>query len=47
MEIEDSIIISRIIDVLQMTPEDLSDGECLDEIINILQIKYTIDFARN
>ena len=47
MEIEDRVLINRIIEVLEMPGEDLSDGECLDEIFAILTTKYTINTGRD
>lgn len=42
---EDKVIISRIIEVLQTPGEDLSDGECLDEIVRIIETSYKIDWG--
>jgi hypothetical protein len=41
---EDRVIIESIIEVLKTPGEDLSDGECLDEIIKLIETKYTIDW---
>jgi hypothetical protein len=43
---EDRVIIEGIIQVLQTPGEELSDGECLDEIIKLIETKYTIDWSR-
>lgn len=42
---EDRVIIERIIEIIQTPGEDLSDGECLDEIIKVIETKYTIDWS--
>jgi hypothetical protein len=42
---EDRVIIESIIEVLKTPGEDLSDGECLDEIIKLIETKYTIDWS--
>lgn len=43
---EDRVIIERIIQVLTTPEEDMSDGECLDEIIRIIETAYAIDWSR-
>lgn len=47
MEFEDRVLISMIIEVIQMPSEDMSDGECIDEIVRILEIKYPVVNDRN
>lgn len=43
---EDRVIIESIIQVLQTPGEELTDGECLDEIIRLIETKYTIDWSK-
>lgn len=43
---EDREIIRGIIEVLQTPGEELSDGQCLDEIIKLIETKYTIDWSK-
>jgi hypothetical protein len=43
---EDREIIRSIIEVLQTPGEELSDGQCLDEIIKLIETKYTIDWSK-
>lgn len=43
---EDRVIIERIIQIITTPGEDLSDGECLDEILKIIETQYTIDWSR-
>lgn len=43
---EDRVIIERIIEILTTPGEDLSDGECLDEIIRVIETTYPIDWSR-
>jgi len=43
---EDREIIRSIIEVLQTPGEELTDGECLDEIIKLIETKYTIDWSK-
>lgn len=47
MEFEDRVLINMIIEVIQMPGEDMTDGECIDEIIRILEIKYPVCSERN
>lgn len=42
---EDKDIINKIIEIIQTPGEDLSDGECLDEIVRIIETKYKIDWG--
>lgn len=42
---EDRVIIERIIEIIQTPGEDLSDGECLDEIVKIIETAYKIDWG--
>lgn len=43
---EDEDIIKKIIEIIQTPGEDLSDGECIDQIVNtIIQAGYEIDWG--
>ena len=42
MDIEDKILINRIIEVLETPGDDITDGECIDEIVEILRTKYKV-----
>lgn len=42
MDIEDRILINRIIEVLENPGDDTTDGECIDQIVEILRIKYKV-----
>lgn len=39
---EDRIIIEKIIEIIQTPGEDMTDGECLDAICEIIQTKYIV-----
>ena len=42
---EDRVIIERIIEIIQTPGEDLSDGECLDQIVQVIETAYKIDWG--
>lgn len=43
---EDKDIINKIIEIIKTDGEDLSDGECIDEIVRtIIQAGYKIDWG--
>ncbi len=44
---KDKEIVERIVEVLQLPGEEITDGECIDEIIEIIQSQYKIPFQRN
>lgn len=44
-QMEDRVIIERIIEILQTPGEDLSDGECIDQIVQVIETGYKIDWG--
>lgn len=44
---EDRVIIERIIEIIKTPGQDMTDGECLDEIIAVIETAYKIDWKRN
>lgn len=42
MDIEDKVLINRIIEVLETPGDDITDGECIDQIVEILRTKYKV-----
>jgi hypothetical protein len=44
---KDKEIIEQIIKVLQLPGEEITDGESIDEIIEIIQSQYQIVFPRD
>jgi hypothetical protein len=39
---EDRVIIQRIIEIMQTSGEDMTDGECLEAISEIIETKYIV-----
>jgi hypothetical protein len=44
---EDRVIIQRIIEIMQTPGEDMTDGECLEAICEIIETKYTVHGESN
>lgn len=39
---EDREMIQRIIEIMETPGEDMTDGECLEEICELIKTKYTV-----
>lgn len=42
---EDRVIIERIIEIIKSPGDDMTDGECLDAIIQVIETAYSVDWG--
>lgn len=42
---EDRVIIERIIEIIKTSGDEMSDGECLDEIVNVIETAYNVEWG--
>lgn len=42
---EDRVIIERIIEIIKTPGDDMTDGECLDEIVKIIETSYDVEWG--
>lgn len=41
---EDRVIIERIIEIIKTPGDEMTDGECLDEIVRVIETAYTVEW---
>lgn len=44
MSKKDKEIVEQIVEILQMPGEELTDGECIDKIIEVIKSQYKINY---
>lgn len=42
---EDRVIIERIIEIIQTPGEDMTDGECIDAIVKVIESSYSPEWG--